>query len=462
MPDERRPRAASWPLAASCLLAGILHWALFLGVPTVLPRESADWPKEFRYYTVLKQAVTEGRVPYFVSVSLQDTRKFLAIPETVLSPQIVLLRWVSIDTFFLIHVLLLQAVGLAACLAIRRRYELSTPSFLLLWLLLGFNGHVTAHLAIGHSMWGGYFLLPWFFLLVLDLVEAERPRTPIGIGLVLGLMLLQGSFHPFVCCVLFLTVLLLADGASRRRNLEALAWTAGLTLFRLAPAAAILLARRAQDFQTGYASPVDLAAGLAWVRDVQFPRRGAGSMGGLRWWEFDAFVGVVALVWLAIAGLGLGFAKSGRYRRLAWPMAVVALLSLDSLYLPLNLSHLPLLGAERVSSRLLIVPLGFLVVIAAVAGDEWARHFRRRRLVVGLVAGATALLLAWHSYVWSVPSVARRLVPPPHARDLSIEIVDPPGTDRDGLYLATVWISTGLSAGVSVFATVMWRRRRKG
>jgi hypothetical protein len=458
MADERR----AWPLAATFLAAGILHWVLFLGVPTVLPKDSADWPKEFRYYAVLKQAVTEGRVPYFVSVSLQDTRKFLAIPETVLSPQIILLRWLSIDTFFLIHVLLLQAVGLAACLAIRGRYQLSLPSFALLWLLLGFNGHVTAHLAIGHSMWGGYFFLPWFFLLLLETVESPSPRTPIALGLVLGLLLLQGSFHPFVCCVLFLSLMLLLDGPSRHISFEALAWTAGFAFFRLAPAAAILLGKRVQDFQTGYTGLGDFLAGLAWIRDVTFPRRGTGSMGGLRWWEFDAFVGAAALTWLVGAGLILGFVRTrGPHRRLAWPMAIVAVLSLDSLYRPLNLSHLPLLGAERVSSRLLMVPLGLLMVIAAIAGEAWVRQSpARRHAYVVAIAIITALLLGWHSFVWSVASVTRLLPPPPHMRDLSIEIVESAGEAKDALYVLTVKASAIVSAGAAILACICWRRRK--
>jgi hypothetical protein len=463
MVDEQSPRAraGSWPLVATFLAAGTLHWLLFFGLPPVLPRESADWPKEFRYYAVLKQAVTEGRVPYFVSVSLQDTRKFLAIPETVLSPQILLLRWLSVDTFFLLHVLLLQAIGLAGCLAIGRRYHLSLPSFALLWLLLGFNGHVTAHLAIGHSMWGGYFFLPWFFLLVLRLVEAPSPRPPIGVGLVLGLMLLQGSFHTFVCCVLFLALLFLLDGASRRWSFAALAWTAGFTLFRLVPAAVILLGRRARDFQTGYASVADLLAGLVWIHDVQLERRGGGSMGGLRWWEFDAYIGIAALVWLLVAGIGWGLVRrSGPYRRLAAPMAIVALLSLDGLYRPLSLSPIPLLDAERVSSRLLIVPLGLLIVIAAIAGEEWLRLApSRRRIYLSLMGVATALLLGAHSLVWSVPSVTRLLPPPPHARDLSIQIVESSGEPKDALYVLSVQASAILSLGVAALALIRSRSR---
>jgi hypothetical protein len=460
MVDEPRSRAATWLIAAVSLAVGVLHWLLFFGIPPVLPREAADWPKEFRYYAVLQQAVTEWRVPYFVSVSLQDTRKFLAIPETVLSPQILLLRWVSIDQFFVVHILLLQAVALLACLALRRRYKLSIPSFALLWLLLGFNGHITSHLAIGHSMWGGYFFLPWFFLLLLDVVEGPlTARTPIAIGGVLGLILLQGSFHPFVWCVLFLLLLFVFDSLTRRSVAEALLWSGAFAAWRLVPAAVILLGRRSQSFETGYASVGDLLAGLVSIRDAAFARRGTGGMGGVRWWEFDSYIGVVALVFVVVfAAIGLSGAHRS-FRRLFLPVTITALLSYDGLYRLFHVAHVPLLNAERVSSRLLILPLGVVIVVAVIAAEEWRRRTPGwGNVVLTLVALATAFALALHSQVWSVPSVTHLLPPPPHARDLAIEIADASG-GADRAYLASVYASAAATAMTIVMAVVLWRRR---
>src|SRR5688572_25038604 len=94
-------------LAAVLLAAGSLHWIFFFGVPPQVPREQADWPKEFRYYAALRQAAVEMRIPYFVSLPIQDTRKFLAIPEVVVSPQVLLLRFLSIDAFLVVHFVLL-------------------------------------------------------------------------------------------------------------------------------------------------------------------------------------------------------------------------------------------------------------------------------------------------------------------------------------------------------------------
>jgi len=429
-----RAGLGGWVLYALLLGLGAAHWVLFFGVPPALPREAEDWPKEFRYYAILRQAVTEGRIPYFISQPIQETRKFFALPETVLSPQIVLLRYLSIDAFFVAHVVLLYALGLAACFALRRRYQLSLPAFALLWLLLSFNGHITSHLAIGHSMWGGYFLLPAFFLFVLQLVEAPPAGSaPIAIGVTLGVMLLQGSYHVFVWCVLYLLLLLAFDRPSRGEVLKALGWSLGLGLFRLVPAAVILLGRRVQAFETGFPSVQDLLAGLLVVRDVTFPRRGGGSMGGLRWWEFDTYIGIVALIWLIVFGVIALLATSKPRRRLALPMLAMTALSMDGLFRPFSALKIPLISSERVSSRMLILPLGLLVVVATVATEEWLRRGRSgRRIAVAALALSTALLLGRHSYVWSVPIVAPLLQPPPHARDLGIEIVAPRESGEKG------------------------------
>jgi hypothetical protein len=432
---------------------------MVFGMPPRVPHEAQDWPKEMRYYGILRQSVRDGTVPYFVSRPIQETRKFLAIPEVVWSPQIVLLRWLDTDAFLFVNVVLLQALGTLGLLALRRRYGLSMAPFLLMWLLLAFNGHITAHLAVGHSMWGGYFLIPFFLLSILDLVDrAPAPRWPIHVGLVLAAMLLQGSYHVFVWCVLLLLLLAVVHPDRRATAIAlALAWSAGLGLVRLVPAAVILLGRHPQTFETGYPSVGDLAAGLVRIRDATFPRRGGGSMGGLQWWEYDAYVGGVALAWILVAGARGLMSR----RRLAAPLALMAVLSMGSLYRPINTLGVPLLASQRVTSRLLVVPLGMLIVIAAIATEGWVRTGRRRAAVVWWIVLVTGASLVAHSRVWTMAEIGRLSPAPPHARDLEIEIVAPPlDGDKDALYVSSVRWSAGASA--FVLALAVWRWRRAG
>jgi hypothetical protein len=84
-------------------------------------------------------------------------------------------------------------------------FQVTPFAFLILFTLAGFNGYITAHLAVGHSMWGGFFLLPFFALEALSLAEEKTsPGVITRMALVLFGMLLQDSFHMFIWCCMFL------------------------------------------------------------------------------------------------------------------------------------------------------------------------------------------------------------------------------------------------------------------
>ena len=459
-PSQSRLRTAA--LFATLMAVAAAHWAYVFGVPPRVPRTAADWPKEIRYYAVLEQAVFEARVPYYVSRPIQETRKFLAIPEVVVSPQIVLLPWLGVDSFLFVHVLLLSGATIGACLYLRREKELSVPTLLLLFLLLGFNGHITAHLAIGHSMWGGYFLLPVFLLLMLETDRSPGGLWPMAIGAALAVMLLQGSYHVFVWCVLFL-LLQLPVGPGRSSILAALGWSVALGLVRLVPAAVILLGRRDPEFQTGYPGVIELVAGLTVIRDVSFPRLGGGSMGGLQWWEFDIYVGPVAAVWLVVFGIR-GLLRRPDRTSLAVPASVLALWSSTACFERMARLDLPLLSTQRVSSRFLIVPLLLLILLAAIETERWRRAGSpARTIAVGLIAAATLVSLAAHTQAWTMARVEALSPPPPRERDLEITIV-PPEADgpRDALYVASVRVSAVVSAAAFGLALWHWRRLSRG
>ena len=191
------------------VMAGAVHWVVLLdarpgrlqGPPVTLE----DWPKEYRYLSVLQQAVREGRVPYVLSEPIIFSRKFLAIPETCLSPQVALLAVLAPGAFVLANTLLAYAACCAGVLLLARRYALSPVPAGFLLLLASAGGHVSAQMAVGHSMWTGFLLLPFVLLLACRLAEDEEARTvPLWLAVVLAAVLFQGALHVFTGCVLFL------------------------------------------------------------------------------------------------------------------------------------------------------------------------------------------------------------------------------------------------------------------
>jgi len=447
---------------------GVLHWLYVFGFLTPgfagMSFTVADWPKEVRYYVALQQAVRDGRVPYYVSKSIQETRKFLSNPEVPWSPDLVLLRFCAIDVFLALKVLLWYTAGFAGLVLIRRRYALSLLPFTFLFLLFAFNGHIVAHLAIGHSMWTGYFLLPFVFVYLVDLLQDGAPAAPVKLALVFFLMLLQGALHVFVWCVLLLVLAVAFRPRAWKPALLALAWTAALGACRLVPAAIVLFGKTEALFISGYPSAADLAAALVRIRPITHPRQG-GLFGTLNWWEYDAYLGVVGLAWLLWFGVVRRFKdpEARRFAAVEGPLAVLAVLSLDDLYAAINRLGMPLLSGERVSSRLLIVPLVFLMPVAAARMQRVLETSPRKRWLSALAVAAAVLIaagLALHSHAWSLPVLERSWPAPPHPRDLGLAILDARDlgpTTRDAAYL---W-SIRLSAVVSLLALLAaaWRLR---
>jgi len=448
--------------------AGVLHWLYVFGFLTPgfagMSFNVADWPKEVRYYVALQQAIVDGRIPWYVSRSIQETRKFLANPELPWSPDVLLLRFVGIEVFLVLKVLLWYAAGFAGLLLIRRRYGISLLPFTFLFLLFTFNGHIVAHLAIGHSMWTGYFLLPFVFLYLLDLLGDVPTTAPLKLALVFFLMLLQGSLHVFAWCVLLLLLAVAFHRRAWKAALAALAWTAALAACRLVPAAVVLFGKMEQVFISGYPSAGDLLAALVAIRPITYPRQG-GLFGTLNWWEYDAYLGALGLAWLIGFGVVLRFKgpEARTFAALNGPLAVLALLSLDDLYAPINRLGVPLLSGERVSSRLLIVPIIFLLPAAAVRMQRALEASPRRRALSALAVLALIVMgvgLATHSHAWSLPVLERTWPPPPHARDLGIAILDSGAlepTARDTAYLWSV--RAGVAVSVLALVAAGWRLR---
>ena len=151
----------------SLFSCGVIHWVLFLQFGNMsFSDTTTDWPTQLIYYQALATILYEPDIPYFiVPLAGPAGNYFLGNPEIVLSPQIVLLRFLNVGPFVLINTLIMYTIGFFGCLVIRKHYQLSPVPFLVLFLMFNMNGHITSHISAGHSMWNGYFLLPFFCIM---------------------------------------------------------------------------------------------------------------------------------------------------------------------------------------------------------------------------------------------------------------------------------------------------------
>lgn len=442
--------------------AGLMHWLLFFHYGKI-SFNAHDWQKEYTYYSILREAIKTGTMPYHVAITFHGTNRFLALPETNLSPQILLLPIMKVGRFVLVNMLILYSVGFAGCLLIMRRYRLSILPFTLLFLLFNFNGHLTSHIGVGHSMWGAYFLLPFFFLFVVDMVEGKSTRTtPIKLALTLFFIMLQGGLHMYVWALTFLILLLIFN----LRNFKTIALSIGfsvlLSAFRLLPAAFALVGRK-ERFIWSYPTLRDLVDSLITIRQ-QTPER-LIPWGTVGWWEYDIYIGIIGLAFILWFGVVSRFSKAPdleqhKYKAFDLPILIMGTLSLSYFHAFFTRIPFPLLRSERVATRFVVLPLILLAILASIRfNDVLNRAKRGIKFKIAAIVGIAVMSLGFvdHSYLWSVVRLER--VFRSRTPDLSVPDII---TIQDGFYKTLLLVSALISAvGVAFLLYLVVRYRTR-
>ena len=364
-------------------LIGILHWVWFFDWGTV-SLTALDWRKESAYLETLRSAIETVRLPLqWNQPDIQGTQNFLGIPEVSLTPDIVLLPWLGNTSFVLFHTLLFYSIGFVGTLFLARAVKASTMTLVVFWGFFNFNGYLTSHIATGHFQWLGYFLLPSFFVLLLRGIAAARGGMSfdavfaLPMALVLAVLFLNGSFHIAVWCLMFMVILLPFKWKMCLNVAAAIVGTIGLSAGRLLPAAMSFWDADRRSIP-GYPSVGVLFDALTVRLPYTFEVRN-DIQGGLAWAEFDLFVGITGFALLA----GFIVVSVRAHRRIldaSVPMAgcLMFILSLGSVYSFANALHVPLLNAERVSSRFIIVPF-VIALLVMIDGIDYALGAWRRR-----------------------------------------------------------------------------------
>jgi hypothetical protein len=443
---------------AALYLVGLVHWEYFFNhgdIPFPIP----DWPKEYKYYAVLRQSVQTGTLPLHTDQAeeFHGTQRFLGNPEVNWSPQILLLPWLDTGRFIIVNVCLLYSAGFVGLLLLRRRYRLGLLSFTFLFLLFNFNGTPTSHMAVGHSMWCGHFLLPFFYLYLLEMAEDGAPTRPaLKLAMVLFFIFLQGAFHYFVWCAMFLALVILFNRRFARPGLLALGFAGLLLMVRILPAAVAFWHDQEHAFLTGYPTIADMLHGFATIRGFFYQGIGMVYWRTVGWCEFDIYTSAPGFALIVVFGILMAFSKAPmfadcRFAAFDKPIAVQALLSFSDVYAYIALLPIPLLNGERVSARFLIIPVMLLLIFAAVRMQRMLEGRTGWGLHAGIAAmvAATAFFLYQHSVAWSTANFAVDPQGLASAKtDLSAEVL----TISDPIYVAALMVS----ALITLLAWAAW------
>lgn len=416
MDGSPKSRRALWLWAAVLLIAGALLWGKFLNWG-LGPYQYHDWADiTIPRLTLVRDAVREGVLPLHIRDGFPlggVTDRYLTIPDAFLSPQVILFRWLDLGPFILVNFLLLYAVGFAGLLWLAFKKHFSPLAFTFLFLLFNFNGHMLAHISIGHYTWISYFLFPWLIVLVFDLLEGSGGWAWIlKLCILLYVLLLQGGYHQFVWTLLLLALLIPVAPRHTVTLIRALVFSVLVSLARTLPPV-LNLGVFDNKYVGGY--PFLHTIWFALVR-VYSPNDFTNNLfltNQIGTWEYALYIGIPAVVVLAVFGGVIMFRnrqRTGSYAGLLLPVIGLTLLSLNDIYQALrDVLPLPVFTGERVSARIISLAFVLLLVLAVIEIQQWL-NLQKASPVFVLTSAGVVLMIAndlWQNFhLWRIPAAA--------------------------------------------------------
>lgn len=466
-------RALSIAWLAGLFLFGVYQWGIFYSWGNI-SFDFLDWAEVTGpRIAVLQDAMRQGVLPLHVAntTALRGvTDRYFAIPDTPFSPEILLLRWLDMGHYLFAGTLLLYTAGFAALVLLYRRYRLSPFVFTILFLLFNFNGDISAHLAVGHSIYTAYFLLPFFVLLALDLVEREQVGWgwQLGMAALLLVTLGQGLFHMYVWCLLFLGILALINLRLLKPVVIAGVFAVLVSLWRLLPPS-LVLESITHEYMGGFATLTDFLSALLVLKDPDTAMQSVRSITHpLSWWELDYFIGLLGFAFIVLFGVTAPLVRE-RLRKTPSVQILVASLIFTALSVGqifgtiIKILPVPPFTAERVSARLFALPLAALLVLAAI---YMQREIDRRKLVPGVLLALLGLALmlyhdlSQHLATWRIRYIDGlvNLFPKVPFDPAQHTIQNHP----DGIYTAMLGGGALVALGSLLFLAIMaWRASRR-
>jgi hypothetical protein len=389
---------------AMLFVAGLAGWSYVMGWG-VARLDFHDWTGiNLPRLTFLQNALTAGEAPLHMTgtASLHKvTDRFLALPDVITSPQTLLLLVLPVTTFILVDVWLQFTLGFVGIVMLRRHFTWSLAALAAVYLLFLFNGHILSHYSVGHFTWGAYFMLPWVAWFVFRFLDGDTSmRLLAWLAVTMCYMVLAGGHHHMSWVVLLLTLLIPFCWQRAWWLVAAIAASGLLSAVRLLPPAMELQSFRKAGLVAdiiGFPSVSHMLTSLAVLRR-EHPAFNEALPGNIwffdsAFYEFNAYIGVLG-VGVLIVGLYWWLRdRAARYQALVFPLFIMVALSIGSAYRLVRATAIPLLEGERYTSRLFILPLLFLIVMAVTAIDQRLRHaalaaWQRALVLLGLVVMA--------------------------------------------------------------------------
>jgi hypothetical protein len=429
-------------ISGALFLVGIIYWYLFYlhGASSMAFR---DWVLEAVYINTVRTAVEETRVPWAWDVGFyHGVTLFLANPEVVLTPDVLLLPWLSNKWFFFLHHCILYTVSFFVLNKISRLLNFKLPAYLFLYLIFNFNGYITSHIAEGHYPWTGYYLIPlYLYCLKMAFDTPAITSKDLSVGCILGVLFLNGSGHIAVWLSIFTVFLYVFDLKSWPKLVTSLTTGFILGACRIIPSLAYFPRSQLDVMQTGYVDFITLLNAFTQLRGYS-----VDALTGLGWWEYSCYIGFTGFFSLVL-GVTYYFRSSqaNESANVKWAIAgiIMFLLSLGNTWGILSTLHLPFGSVERLSTRFIVLPFLLATLITAYGINQYLAKPSNRRyepifwaLVTLISVDLFYQFLNWRLAIFEISAGGPQLIP-------TIGLVD---TDNSTYkYVVSIaWVSSGI------------------
>jgi hypothetical protein len=234
----------------------------------------------------------------------------------------------------------------------------------------------------------------------------------------------------------------------------------GLCLFRILPAA-LVAADLKIGFLSGFPTLMDVFKGLlVLIEPAQALQTRTLLTQLVAWWEFDHYLGLLGTLFVfGLGGWGVWRWRAslpGRYAALLPPLGVIILFSIGRLYNLFFVLRIPLFTGERVSARMLILPLVFGMALAALVAQRWLETNTLSRWLRPLTPILLLLLindLEQHRELWKVIHLDTLFPPTAAAQILHV------ANHADASYVALLILGLVLSLGTLGWLIYQLRHR---
>jgi len=382
-----------------------------------------DWHKELEYIGVLKQAITQGSLPFSVPNfqeffgQISSEGEFLGMPIYTISPLIIFLYFLEPMQFHILNHLVMVAVGFVGCLLIKRDFNLSLIAFFFLVITFNLYGGFTSKISAYGPSQLGYYLSIYIIWILLRITKQNDFQSKQDLGyfaillsLSLSFMLYQGSLHYYVQWITFL----IFWGLFNPKYLKFLFLSAFLTIslcaLRLFPAIVINGSVSNMRQVGGYGlNPEFFLQTFISIRGItDFPE--------FAWWENSNYISIFGFSFILLFGVFYFFSNranllSSNIKKFIGPLALIFFISFSDFRLFLIPDFLPLLNIESVTTRYFFIVVLFMLIFSCLNFDKFYKKINSFSLssVLWLSAFMHFGFLFFNSYTWSLQLIQNKL-----------------------------------------------------